>query len=62
MRARPLLSFSALIRLISSMRIVVTTETDAIYNLEIDGQMAIEDLKALLETEVDITGFGANTF
>ncbi|ORY95325.1 hypothetical protein BCR43DRAFT_297836 [Syncephalastrum racemosum] len=33
------------------MRIVVTTETDAIYNLEIDSQMAIEDLKALLETE-----------
>ncbi|KAI8147842.1 hypothetical protein BJV82DRAFT_308239 [Fennellomyces sp. T-0311] len=33
------------------MRIVVTTETDDIYNLEIDSQMAIEDLKALLETE-----------
>lgn len=35
------------------MRIVVTTESDAIYNLEIDSQMAIEDLKALLETEVN---------
>ena len=34
------------------MRIVVTTEIDDIYNLEIDSQMAIEDLKALLETEV----------
>ncbi|KAI9492203.1 hypothetical protein BDB00DRAFT_829660 [Zychaea mexicana] len=33
------------------MRIVVTTETDDLYNLEIDSQMAIEDLKALLETE-----------
>ncbi|KAL1932364.1 hypothetical protein VTP01DRAFT_9420 [Rhizomucor pusillus] len=36
------------------MRIVVTTESDAIYNLEIDSQMAIEDLKALLETESGI--------
>lgn len=34
------------------MRIVVTTETDALYNLEIDSQMAVEDVKALLETEV----------
>ena len=34
------------------MRIVITTETDDLYNLEIDSQMAIEDLKALLETEV----------
>ncbi|KAI8376340.1 ubiquitin-related domain-containing protein [Radiomyces spectabilis] len=33
------------------MRIIVTSETDEIYNLEIDAQMAIEDLKALLEVE-----------
>ncbi|KAI9263120.1 ubiquitin-related domain-containing protein [Phascolomyces articulosus] len=36
------------------MRIVVTTDTDELYNLEIDSQMAIEDLKALLETESGI--------
>lgn len=50
--ASPLLSSSAL-AWFCSMRIVVTTESDAIYNLEIDSQMAIEDLKALLETEVN---------
>lgn len=47
----PFLPFSSPL-LYNTMRIVVTTETDAIYNLEIDSQMAIEDLKALLETEV----------
>lgn len=34
------------------MFITVTTDGDEIYNLEIDSQMAIEDLKALLEAEV----------
>ncbi|KAL0087120.1 hypothetical protein F4703DRAFT_1550249 [Phycomyces blakesleeanus] len=37
------------------MRIVVTTETDEMYHLEIDSQMAIEDLKALLEVESGIS-------
>ncbi|KAI7857351.1 hypothetical protein BDC45DRAFT_30271 [Circinella umbellata] len=45
------LFFSYLQKKIVIMRIVVTTETDDLYNLEIDSQMAIEDLKALLETE-----------
>ncbi|KAI9317293.1 hypothetical protein BX666DRAFT_169913 [Dichotomocladium elegans] len=36
------------------MRLTVTTDTGDIYNLEIDSQMAIEDLKALLETESGI--------
>lgn len=34
------------------MLITVTTDGEDIYNLEIDSQMAIEDLKALLEAEV----------
>lgn len=34
------------------MLITVTTDGEEIYNLEIDSQMAIEDLKALLEAEV----------
>lgn len=34
------------------MRLVVTTDTDQLYNLEIDSSMAVEDLKALLESEV----------
>ncbi|KAI9028843.1 hypothetical protein CLU79DRAFT_515380 [Phycomyces nitens] len=37
------------------MRIVVTTETDEMYHLEIDSQMAIEDLKALLEVESGVS-------
>ena len=34
------------------MFITVTTDGEEIYNLEIDSQMAIEDVKALLEAEV----------
>lgn len=37
------------------MLITVTTDGEEIYNLEIDNQMAIEDLKALLEAEVNIS-------
>ena len=47
-----LFSFLTYQKKIVNMRIVVTTESDDLYNLEIDSQMAIEDLKALLETEV----------
>ncbi|KAI9475559.1 MAG: hypothetical protein EXX96DRAFT_270635 [Benjaminiella poitrasii] len=36
------------------MLITVTTDGEEIYNLEIDSQMAIEDLKALLEAESGI--------
>ncbi|KAI8986314.1 hypothetical protein BDB01DRAFT_785139 [Pilobolus umbonatus] len=36
------------------MLITVTTDGEDIYNLEIDSQMAIEDLKALLEAESGI--------
>lgn len=36
------------------MLITVTTDGEEIFNLEIDNQMAIEDLKALLEAEVKI--------
>ncbi|CDS12461.1 hypothetical protein LRAMOSA04655 [Lichtheimia ramosa] len=36
------------------MRLVVTTDTDQLYNLEIDSSMAVEDLKALLESESGI--------
>lgn len=35
------------------MLVTVTTDGEEIYNLEIDSQMAIEDLKALLEAEVN---------
>lgn len=37
------------------MFITVTTDGDEIYNLEIDSQMAIEDLKALLEAESGVS-------
>jgi hypothetical protein len=39
------------------MLVTVTTDGEEIYNLEIDNQMAIEDLKALLEAEVMLTFF-----
>jgi hypothetical protein len=34
------------------MLVTVTTDGEEMYNLDIDSQMAIEDLKALLEAEV----------
>jgi len=34
------------------MLLTVTTDGEEMYNLDIDNQMAIEDLKALLEAEV----------
>lgn len=37
------------------MLITVTTDGEEIYNLEIDSQMAIEDLKALLEAESGVS-------
>jgi hypothetical protein len=36
------------------MLITVTTNGEDLYNLELDGQMTIEDLKALLEDEVNL--------
>jgi hypothetical protein len=37
------------------MLITVTTNGEDLYNLELDGQMTIEDLKALLEDEVNLS-------
>lgn len=34
------------------MLLTVTTDGEEMYNLDIDNQMAIEDVKALLEAEV----------
>lgn len=39
------------------MFVTITTDGEDIYNLEIDSQMAIEDLKALLEAEVTLFSF-----
>lgn len=36
------------------MIVTITTDGEDIYNLDIDNQMAIEDLKALLEAEVKL--------
>jgi hypothetical protein len=44
------------------MLITVTTDGEEIYNLEIDSQMAIEDLKALLEAEVKWILFKEDVF
>lgn len=48
------LFFFFLIALLNTrnMFVTITTDGEDIYNLEIDSQMAIEDLKALLEAEV----------
>ncbi|KAI9305429.1 ubiquitin-related domain-containing protein [Cunninghamella echinulata] len=36
------------------MKLTITTEDGEIYNLAIDNQMALEDLKALLEVECGV--------
>lgn len=53
------LFFFFLIALLNTrdMFVTITTDGEDIYNLEIDSQMAIEDLKALLEAEVTVFSF-----
>jgi hypothetical protein len=42
-----ILSFSC-----GEMRIAFTTESGEVHNLEVDSQMELENIKALIETEV----------